>query len=47
MGLTGASYTAGAGDTSFEQNVQSMSEVEDAPGLAKLLQGVLVLDPLQ
>ena len=43
------SYATGARDTDtfFEQNVLSNSEVDDAPGLATLLQRVLVLDPLR
>jgi len=47
MESTGASYVTGARDTSFEQNVQSASEVDDAPGLAALLQQVLIVDPLR
>ena len=45
MESTGTSYATGARDTSFEQNVRSISEVDDAPGLAKVLQRILVLDP--
>lgn len=47
MESTEPSYAAGARDTSFEQNVLSNSEVDDAPGLVALLQWVLVLDPLR
>jgi serine/threonine protein kinase len=43
----GASYAASARDTSLDQVVQSYSEVDDTPGLAKLLRQILVLDPLQ
>ena len=45
MESTGASNVIGTSDTSLEQRLQSISEVDDTPGLTTLLQQILVIDP--
>ena len=44
---TGESYTPSDRDNSFEQMVESRSEIDDKPGTIALLQKILILDPLE
>ena len=45
MESTGASNVISTGDASLKQRLQSISEVDDTPGLTTLLQQILVIDP--
>ena len=47
IGFSGTSYSSDTRDTSLEEILLSMSEVDDTPELIALLEQILVFDPLQ
>ena len=47
LGSLEASHSSSTGDTSLDQRVRSLSEVDDTLGLVTVLQQILVLNPFQ